>query len=126
MLSGEAPLVFHCNAGKHRAGTGAALLLSALGVPRPTIVQDYSLSEVAIDYYATLASRLEGGVGSGWDFLGRLPRTLVTPLLRSDPAYIEATLDTLTERHGSVLGFLDDELDFGTEEVTLLRNMYLE
>ena len=35
------PQVFHCTAGKDRTGLGAALLLSILGVPHDTIVQDY-------------------------------------------------------------------------------------
>ena len=126
LLSGEAPLIFHCNAGKDRAGTGSALLLSALGVSRQTIVQDYALSEVAIDYRAALVTRLNDGGGSGWDFLGRMPRSIVGPLLRSDPAYIESTLDTLTERHGSILGFLAEVVDVGPAEIAKLRDAYLE
>jgi len=39
--SGRRPLLFHCSAGKDRTGFGAALLLTALGVPRKTVVADY-------------------------------------------------------------------------------------
>jgi protein tyrosine/serine phosphatase len=38
------PLLCHCTAGKDRTGIMAVLLLSLLGVDRPTIVQDYELS----------------------------------------------------------------------------------
>ena len=38
------PLVFHCTQGKDRAGFGAAMVLSALGVPWETVVEDYLLS----------------------------------------------------------------------------------
>jgi protein-tyrosine phosphatase len=38
------PLVFHCSHGVHRTGTGAAILLSALGVPWETVREDYLLS----------------------------------------------------------------------------------
>ena len=38
------PLVFHCTQGKDRAGFGAAMVLSALGVPWATVVEDYLLS----------------------------------------------------------------------------------
>lgn len=35
------PLVFHCTAGKDRTGFASALLLSLLGVPWDTVVEDY-------------------------------------------------------------------------------------
>ncbi|MFO1081947.1 MAG: tyrosine-protein phosphatase [Reyranellaceae bacterium] len=35
------PLVFHCTAGKDRTGFASALLLSLLGVPWETVVEDY-------------------------------------------------------------------------------------
>jgi protein-tyrosine phosphatase len=38
------PLLFHCTGGKDRAGTFAALLLLALGVPEETVIYDYGLS----------------------------------------------------------------------------------
>jgi len=38
------PLVFHCTQGKDRAGISAAVLLSALGVPWETVLEDYLLS----------------------------------------------------------------------------------
>lgn len=44
LLEGDAPLVFHCTAGKDRTGLAAALLLAALGVSRDDIEQDYLLS----------------------------------------------------------------------------------
>ncbi|MBW1846107.1 MAG: tyrosine-protein phosphatase [Deltaproteobacteria bacterium] len=42
------PLVFHCTAGKDRAGTCAALILLLLDVPEQTVIEDYSLSNVFI------------------------------------------------------------------------------
>ncbi|KTT95243.1 protein tyrosine phosphatase, partial [Sphingomonas yabuuchiae] len=44
LLAGDVPLAFHCTAGKDRTGVAAALLLTALGVPRATIIDDYLLS----------------------------------------------------------------------------------
>ena len=38
------PAVFHCHAGKDRTGVVAALLLEALGVDRPVILDDYELT----------------------------------------------------------------------------------
>ncbi|MGD8725478.1 MAG: tyrosine-protein phosphatase, partial [Desulfobacterales bacterium] len=42
------PLLFHCTGGKDRAGTFAALLLLALGVPEETVIYDYGLSNIYI------------------------------------------------------------------------------
>lgn len=39
--AGRLPLLFHCSAGKDRTGFGAALLLTALGVPQETVMADY-------------------------------------------------------------------------------------
>ncbi len=37
----EHTVVFHCTYGKDRTGVGAAILLTILGVPRETVIQDY-------------------------------------------------------------------------------------
>lgn len=39
LLEDDAPMVFHCTAGKDRTGIAAALILLALGVPRQTVKQ---------------------------------------------------------------------------------------
>ena len=44
LLDSDAPLVMHCTAGKDRTGVAAALILLALGVPRPVVLQDYLLT----------------------------------------------------------------------------------
>lgn len=38
------PALFHCTAGKDRTGLAAALLLSALGAERATVIEDYALT----------------------------------------------------------------------------------
>ncbi len=44
MEADKTPLMFHCTAGKDRAGFAAALFLAALGVDRETIIEDYMLT----------------------------------------------------------------------------------
>jgi protein-tyrosine phosphatase len=50
---GGAPVLFHCSAGKDRAGVASALLLKALGVSDADIIANYMLSRdfVAEKYY---------------------------------------------------------------------------
>mgnify|MGYP000027916901 CR=1 FL=1 len=49
LAGGQTPLAFHCSAGKDRTGVGAALLLSAPGVPGPLIIEDYVQSDKLVD-----------------------------------------------------------------------------
>lgn len=49
------PTVFHCVTGKDRTGVFAALVLGSLGVDDETVLNDYTLSQVAMD---TLVERL--------------------------------------------------------------------
>lgn len=42
--NGDVPALVHCSAGKDRTGMFAAFLLTALGVPRETVMQDYLLT----------------------------------------------------------------------------------
>jgi protein tyrosine/serine phosphatase len=47
----NAPLVFHCAAGKDRTGVVAALTLGLLGVPDDTIAEDYALTQRSENRY---------------------------------------------------------------------------
>ena len=40
------PLVFHCNAGKDRTGSLAAVVLGVLGVMDEDIIEDYALTSI--------------------------------------------------------------------------------
>ena len=52
LVNDPVPLVFHCHEGKDRTGMASALVLTALGVPRETIMQDYLLSNQYRDFAA--------------------------------------------------------------------------
>ena len=127
LAAGELPLAFNCSAGKDRAGTAAALILSALGVPREIVVQDYALSERVVDYEAELtpaaAGRAERAAERPW---GGLPAALMRPLLRSDPAYIRSTLAYLDATYGGVLEYIRTELDIDDAELARIRELLLE
>jgi len=108
LLDGRVPFLLHCTAGKDRTGVGAALILSALDVPRETIVADYALTAVA-DFGPLL------------DHYAHVPPETIAPLFASEPAYIEAMFDAFDARHGGVDGFLEHELGVGEDERARLR-----
>lgn len=126
LAAGEIPLAFNCSAGKDRTGIGAALLLTALGVPRDTVVADYALSEVYVDYMEEFAgAEQEIPEDSPYAFLAQLPPEMVAPLMRSDPLYIETALADIEETHGSVMAFLQDEIDVTNDELESIREALL-
>lgn len=105
------PALFHCVAGKDRTGVLAALLLSALGVPREEIVADYA--RTAANMSVLLGTQ---GLGSGVVDTARVERIRSLPqvLLEAPAAAMEGCLDDLERRHGSPLGPLwDAGLDEG-------------
>lgn len=126
LASTDAPLVFHCSAGKDRTGIAAAVLLTSLGVSRQTVVEDYAMSEKVVDYGALLN---KGGAESGsaaFDALRKLPRETVMPLMRSEPAYIEAALAQIETQYGSVDGYMTKRLGLTDAELTALRARLLQ
>ena len=127
LANGSLPLAFNCSAGKDRTGVAAALLLSALGVPRETVVEDYAMSEQVVDFMA----EFEVGLGevdpdSPYAFLAQLPPDVIRPLMRTEPAYIEASLDTIEAEHGSVIAFIQSELGVDDSELARIRERLLE
>lgn len=127
LADGEVPLAFNCSAGKDRAGTGAALILSALGVPRDIVVHDYSLSETFVDYEAAYTQVTAADIeDSPYGFLAQLPAEMRAPLLRSDPAYIQKTFAYMDETYGGVMAFIRSELEIDDMELAAIRARLLE
>ena len=92
---GELPLLFHCTAGKDRTGWLAAVVLTALGVDRDTIVADYlrthELNAVGRDFtMATMASRIDQ------------PEILL-PLLEVRHEYLEAAFFEADRCYGGMM-----------------------
>ena len=108
LADGATPLTFNCTAGKDSAGTGAALLLTMLGVPRETVVADYAMSDDIVDYRAQMQET--AAKNPAYAALAQMPWELVEPLVASDSAYIESALTALEEKYGSVDAFIEKEL----------------
>lgn len=125
LAAGNIPLAFNCSAGKDRAGMAAALILTALGVERDQIVHDYSLSETFVDYMAAFAGP-DIDKDSPYAFLAQLPPEVLSPMLRSDPEFINTAFKTIETDHGSVMNFIRTELKVSDEELAAIRGALLE
>jgi protein-tyrosine phosphatase len=122
------PLVFHCTQGKDRAGFGAAMVLSALGAPWETVIEDYLLSnhfrkeenDKMLEMIRSFASSQDGGDGEEIAF------SRVEGLLYVKEQSLQAAHAEILERHGSVEAFLTNGLGCSAEGLSQLRDELLE
>lgn len=110
----DAPLMFNCTAGKDRTGLAAALLLTALGVDKNTIREDYLLTNqcVSLD---TLQIQEQFRLN---DEQANVLLTLFTV----KEQYLDKALFTIEQHYDTVENFLIEALDV---DVALLKSKYL-
>jgi protein-tyrosine phosphatase len=118
LASGKGPLVLNCTAGKDRTGIGAALVLTALGVPYETVKEDFLLSNGAPGM-ETLKANLSGP-------LAALPADVAAPLIGVDGSYLDIAFAQLRQDYGSVDAFLEKELGLGPQQKAALRERMLD
>ncbi|MER7685992.1 GNAT family N-acetyltransferase [Streptomyces sp. NPDC097610] len=111
----DTPLAFHCASGKDRTGLVAALVLSLLGVPDQTIVEDFTLTERATPLLVA-------------DWRADNPdRELLWPAYGTAPAEVMTRfLGTMNSRYGSVQSYVTETLGLGTAFTSALRATLLE
>ena len=121
LLAGHAPLAFNCSAGKDRTGVAAALLLTALGVPRETVIQDYLLSNRYVE--PSQAGPMTGENARAWRAIK--PETM-RAVMKVDRTYIEAAFNVVDSYQGGVRGYLRVQLGLDQPQLARLRRMYTE
>jgi protein-tyrosine phosphatase len=125
IAAGDLPAVEHCTSGKDRTGVFSAILLTALGVPRGIVVQDYLLSNqylLAPEAIGSTTADLQRAFG-----LAESPDiSTVTAIMTARPETLEATLDRITKTYGSFDNYLRDALKLSDSELAMLRQRLLE
>ncbi|HET9693627.1 MAG TPA: tyrosine-protein phosphatase [Steroidobacteraceae bacterium] len=126
--AGDGAVVVHCSAGKDRTGVAVALVLAALAVPRETIVEDYVLTNAAVDLRLRLLGEDATGVGlsATADPIRALPPLAREAVLDAHPSYLLAALEAIEARHGSIERYLGDELRLDTSLLSRVRASFLE
>lgn len=119
LASGQTPLAFNCTIGKDRAGIAAALVLTALGVPRETVVADYGLT----NRYLPMALERDKAINPK---MAALPRHVAEVLLVADPAYLEMAFEEMSKRNGSPEGYLREVIGLSAADQARLKAFLLE
>jgi protein-tyrosine phosphatase len=112
LLRAQAPLVFHCTAGKDRTGLAAALILLALGVSREVVMQDYLLTNSVY--------KRPAGLLSSW------PEAATAMLWTVQASYLETALEVIDRDHGGVDAFLAGPMGLSPDGRAALQARYLE
>lgn len=112
---GSGPLVFHCASGKDRTGLLAALVLTLLGVPEDTVVEDFTLTGLATDRLIADWRAAHPGREITWPDYGRAPAAVMRLFLAG-----------LAAEHGSVHTYARELLGADEPLVQALRAGLLE
>ena len=134
ILAEQVPIVVNCSAGQDRTGVTAGLMLSLLGVPRATVLEDYLLST---DFRRPLVEQ------SGVDLNEAAKTNAFAALMlelrerTSHPErpnslissegvpYLQYVFEMIDEKYGSVETFAKTLLDMDAADLAKLRKMYL-
>jgi protein-tyrosine phosphatase len=112
------PLVFHCTAGKDRAGVCAALILLALGVAEETVIADHQLSNLYIkENRKQLNENLRA---AGYD------PELAAPYLIAPLDGIKATISHLRDAYGTIDEYLTTKVGLEKQHLARLKAQLLE
>lgn len=123
LLQAERPgaLLWHCTAGKDRAGLVAAMTLYALDVPREAIYADYLKTNEAGAAHAEDSYRAMLQMSGDETLAGR-----VRDLLLAKAAYLDAAFDAAVRSYGSVDGFLEKGCGLSPAARTAMKERYCE
>ncbi len=127
MLEGKGPLLFHCTAGKDRTGLAGALILTALGVDRDTIMLDYTLSETiaSLPSQEPLAPVATADGDGRYAALAAMPPDAIAALMGTRRVYLESAFEEMRQRYGSVEAYIRNGLKVSDADLRQLRDLYL-
>lgn len=117
----EGAVMWHCTNGKDRTGVVAAIVLSALGVRRADIIEDYLVSNraLAARQREILAEAEERGAKPALSHR-------MGALLEARPEYLGSLFHAINRDYGGVEGFLRDICRLDEHDLAQLRYLYLQ
>ena len=115
------PTVVHCTAGKDRTGFASALVLLALDVPEDVVFEDY----LSTNYYQQNFLRTVLRWVPLYSFFRTDPEDLL-PLIEARREYLQASLDEMVARYGSVNGYLEQALGIDSAMRAQLQHEFLD
>ena len=133
-LDEGAPMVVNCSAGQDRTGIVSALMLLLLGVPEPTVIEDYLLStdfrrpdieQGGVDLAE--AAKTNAFAAVMLEYRKAMPHPdRPNPLVTPDGVpYLAFVLDRIRDEYGSVEAYAEKDLGIDEQDLAALRRKYL-
>ena len=119
MENNDGAILWHCSQGKDRAGMAAYLLEYALGVSEEDRVNDYMLTNIAMEKKIKQLTPIVLKESNG-DY-SLLPS--LKDVFSADIDYLNEALNSINETYGSIDNLLLNELEV---DIKLLQDKYLE
>jgi protein-tyrosine phosphatase len=125
---GNRPLAFHCTQGKDRAGIGAAIILTMLGVPWETVREDYLLTNIyrKEENEKDLKNMRDGLAQKSGVPPEQVDMSAYTPMYYVKPEYIDTARQDVIDKYGSMENYIRQGLGISDELVAQLRKELLE
>jgi protein-tyrosine phosphatase len=112
------PALFHCTTGKDRTGWAAAAMLMLLGVSDENVMRDYLLTNDEL--LPLVQPFFDGFQAAGGD------PELLKPVLGVRPEYLQASLDEMHERFGTIEEYFSNGLHIDRATQQTLRSTYTD
>jgi protein-tyrosine phosphatase len=130
LVEAKAPLAMNCSAGKDRTGVGSALVLSVLGVPRPTVIADYALTQTYTPPSLYLQQLQSTGAVPGLsdkqaEAFRRMPKEVLQVMMGSDPEVMRQTLAEIDRKYGGPVALVKTRFGLTDAKIAALRAAYL-
>jgi protein-tyrosine phosphatase len=125
LVAGDLPMVEHCTGGKDRTGVFSAILLTALGVSRDIVIQDYLLTNrylLSPDTFEKTTADLQRLL----DLPQPPDRSFVQAMLATTADTLESSFAVIERTYGSFGSYLRDGLKLSDSDVGILQERLLE
>ena len=109
------PILFHCSAGKDRTGVVTAVILTALGIDKEIIYQDYLLTNEKPLYYKKMALKMDPE-----------SREIFLEYFQAKKEYLDAAFDEINKIYGSFDNFLLETCLIDNNKLAIFKDKYLK
>ena len=123
MKERERAVLWHCTAGKDRAGFASVIVEEMLGIDREAILQDYLETNVCLKQdilkLLQMAENMLGGLDDN-------AKAALEYVFGAHEAFFNAVLGAVEERYGNFGGFIENGLGVTKGELQRFRDLYLK